>query len=84
MAITPHPLIGFASEYMHWKALLRGFPLDGVLSTTTCDSDTDNRSDVISIYSEDGKPFSFQYNPKLDWDTELETREAGPSSRALN
>jgi hypothetical protein len=38
MAITPHPLIGFASEYMRWKALLRGFPLDGVLSTTTRDS----------------------------------------------
>jgi hypothetical protein len=37
MAITPHPLIGFASEYMHWKALLRDFPLDGVLSTTTHD-----------------------------------------------
>jgi hypothetical protein len=38
MAITPHPLIGFALEYMHWKALLRDFPLDGVLSTTTCDT----------------------------------------------
>jgi hypothetical protein len=38
MAITPHPLIGFASEYMRWKALLRDFPLDGVLSTTTHDS----------------------------------------------
>jgi hypothetical protein len=38
MAITPHPLIGFASEYMCWKALLRGFPLDGVLSTTTHDT----------------------------------------------
>jgi hypothetical protein len=38
VAITPHPLIGFASEYMHWKALLRGFPLDGVLSTTTHDT----------------------------------------------
>jgi hypothetical protein len=37
VAVTPHPLIGFASEYMRWKALLRGFPLDGVLSTTTCD-----------------------------------------------
>jgi hypothetical protein len=38
MAITPHPLIGFASEYMRWKALLRDFPLDGVLSTTTHDT----------------------------------------------
>jgi hypothetical protein len=38
MAITPHPLIGFASEYMRWKALLRDFPLDGVLSMTTHDS----------------------------------------------
>jgi sortase (surface protein transpeptidase) len=38
MAITPNPLIGFASEYMRWKALLRGFPLDGVLSTTTHDT----------------------------------------------
>jgi hypothetical protein len=37
MAITPHPLIGFALEYMRWKALLRDFPLDGVLSTTTHD-----------------------------------------------
>jgi hypothetical protein len=37
VAITPHPLIGFALEYMRWKALLRDFPLDGVLSTTTCD-----------------------------------------------
>jgi hypothetical protein len=37
MAITPHPLIGFASEYMRWKALLRDFPLNGVLSTTTHD-----------------------------------------------
>jgi hypothetical protein len=25
VAITPHLLIGFASEYMHWKALLRDF-----------------------------------------------------------
>jgi hypothetical protein len=46
--------------------------------------DVDNRSDVVSIYSKDGKPFSFQYNPKLDWDTELETRGVGLSSRALN
>jgi hypothetical protein len=38
MAITPHPLIRFALEYMCWKALLRGFPLDGVLSMTTCDN----------------------------------------------
>jgi hypothetical protein len=38
VAITPHPLIGFASEYMRWKALLRDFPLDGVLSTTTRDN----------------------------------------------
>jgi hypothetical protein len=38
MALTPHPLIGFASEYMRWKALLRDFPLDGVLSMTTHDS----------------------------------------------
>jgi hypothetical protein len=38
MAITPHPLIGFASEYMRWKALLRDFPLNGVLSTTTHDN----------------------------------------------
>jgi hypothetical protein len=38
VVITPHPLIGFASEYMHWKALLRGFPLDGVSSTTTHDT----------------------------------------------
>jgi hypothetical protein len=37
VAITPHLLIRFASEYMRWKALLRGFPLDGVLSMTTCD-----------------------------------------------
>jgi hypothetical protein len=37
VAITPHPLIGFALEYMCWKALLRGFPLDGVLSMTTHD-----------------------------------------------
>jgi hypothetical protein len=37
MAITPHLLIRFASEYMRWKALLKGFPLNGVLSTTTCD-----------------------------------------------
>jgi hypothetical protein len=37
MAITPHPLVGFALEYMRWKAMLRGFPLDGVLSTTTHD-----------------------------------------------
>jgi hypothetical protein len=27
-----------ASEYMRWKALLRDFPLDGVLSTTTHDT----------------------------------------------
>jgi hypothetical protein len=38
MALTPHPLIRFALEYMHWKALLRDFPLDGVLSMTTRDS----------------------------------------------
>jgi hypothetical protein len=38
VAITPHPLIGLASEYMRWKALLRDFPLDGVLSTTTRDN----------------------------------------------
>jgi hypothetical protein len=38
MAITPHPLIGYALEYMRWKALLRDFPLDGVLSTTTHDN----------------------------------------------
>jgi hypothetical protein len=37
VAITPHPLIGLASEYMRWKALLRDFPLDGVLSMTTRD-----------------------------------------------
>jgi hypothetical protein len=36
------------------------------------------------MYSEDGKPFSFQYNPKLDWDTELETRGTGPTSGSLN
>jgi hypothetical protein len=39
VAIPPHPLIGFASEYMHWKALLRGFLLNGVLSMTTHDTD---------------------------------------------
>jgi hypothetical protein len=43
----------------------------------------DDRSDIVSIYSEGGKPFSFQYSPKLDWDTELETRGVGPSSRVL-
>jgi hypothetical protein len=37
MAITPHPLIGYTLEYMRWKALLRDFPLNGVLSTTTHD-----------------------------------------------
>jgi hypothetical protein len=37
VAITPHPLIGFASEYMCWEALLRDIPLNGVLSTTTRD-----------------------------------------------
>jgi hypothetical protein len=38
LAMTPYPLIRFASEYMRWKALLKGFPYDGVLSTTTCDN----------------------------------------------
>jgi hypothetical protein len=46
--------------------------------------DTDDRSDVVSMYSKDGKPFAFQYNPKLDWDTELETRGTGPTSGSLN
>jgi hypothetical protein len=46
--------------------------------------DADNRSDVVIMYSEDGKLFAFQYNPKLDWDTELETRGTGPTSGSLN
>jgi hypothetical protein len=37
VAITPYLLIRFASEYMRWKALLRDFPLNGVLSMTTHD-----------------------------------------------
>jgi hypothetical protein len=48
MARTPHLLIGFASEYMRWKALLRGFPLDGVLSTTTHDTHEQWPSHLLS------------------------------------
>jgi hypothetical protein len=50
VAITPHPLIGFALEYMHWKALLRDFPLDGVLSTTTRDTCQEEASPCVGSF----------------------------------
>jgi hypothetical protein len=45
--VTPHLLIGFASEYMRWKALLKVFPCVEVLSMTTHDNLDPNLETIL-------------------------------------